>query len=75
MLSACVLDKTLTLTLQCDSNFTDMSEASENLRPGQTKVDERPRTVPKAKTRFDFGGKHIFLLKMYLKKGVVVEHY
>ncbi|XP_041362212.1 fas-binding factor 1 homolog [Gigantopelta aegis] len=35
--------------------FSDLSEASENLKPGQTKADERPRTVPKAKARFDFG--------------------
>lgn len=32
---------------------------SESLRPGATPPTERPGTVPKAKPKFDFGGKDI----------------
>lgn len=36
--------------------ISDIGNASESLKPGAAQPQERPGTVPKAKSRFDYAG-------------------
>ena len=40
------------------TSLSDIGSASAQLKPG-TQLNERPGTVPKAKQKFDFGGRYI----------------
>lgn len=52
-----------------------MSEASENLKPGQV-TSQRPETAPKVKKKYDFGGisnSYFIRLIMQLSKPLLTD--